>query len=241
MRNGRTRMLLPALAVVAVLVAFAGAARAEGPHIDINRATSEDLQQIKGIGAKTAAKILAHRDERGGFTSLRQLTEVKGIGAKTLAKIACRFYVPAEGPLPCGDSSEGKETKPAGVTEGGKVNLNLADADGLTRLPGIGEKKAAAIIAYREAHGAFDSVDELQNIKGFGAKTVERLAPHLVLKVRINEATKGELAALGFRNADKILEYRVIVGRFHNRKDLEQIPGMDKELLDKVEDLLSFE
>ena len=55
------------------------------------------------------------------------------------------------------------------------VNINTADAATLAaRLNGIGESKAEAIVAYREEHGAFKSVDQLAQVKGVGLKTVER-------------------------------------------------------------------
>jgi competence protein ComEA len=49
----------------------------------------------------------------------------------------------------------------AGATQGPLIDLNAADADELSTLPGIGEVRAAAIIASREADGPFASVDEL--------------------------------------------------------------------------------
>ena len=55
------------------------------------------------------------------------------------------------------------------------VNLNTADAVTLEReLSGIGEKKAQAIVEYREAHGAFTSVDELLEVKGIGEAILTR-------------------------------------------------------------------
>ena len=53
------------------------------------------------------------------------------------------------------------------------VNLNTASAEQLTALVGIGPTKALAIVAWREAHGPFKSVDQLIGIKGIGLKTVE--------------------------------------------------------------------
>lgn len=55
------------------------------------------------------------------------------------------------------------------------INLNEADLMMLQSLSGIGPKKAEAIIAYREEHGSFQSIDELKNISGIGAETVEKL------------------------------------------------------------------
>ncbi len=56
-----------------------------------------------------------------------------------------------------------------------KVNLNTADAATLQReLTGIGEVKAQAIVAYRDEHGDFASVDELLEVKGIGEATLEK-------------------------------------------------------------------
>ncbi len=48
----------------------------------------------------------------------------------------------------------------------GKVNLNTATREQLMTLPGIGEAKADAILAYRMEHGSFSSIEEIQNISG---------------------------------------------------------------------------
>jgi len=54
------------------------------------------------------------------------------------------------------------------------VDINTADAQTLAALDGIGAAKAEAIIAYRQQHGPFASVDQLVDVKGIGDKTVER-------------------------------------------------------------------
>ncbi len=55
-------------------------------------------------------------------------------------------------------------------TAAGKIDINSASAETLMLLPGIGEVRAAAIIAYREAHGGFGSVSELLEIEGIGPR-----------------------------------------------------------------------
>jgi competence protein ComEA len=52
------------------------------------------------------------------------------------------------------------------------VNINTADIEELTKLKGIGEKKAEAILAWRKANGDFKSVDQLLEVKGIGEATL---------------------------------------------------------------------
>lgn len=56
-----------------------------------------------------------------------------------------------------------------------KVDINSAGVDELMRLPGIGETLARRIVAYREEHGPFGSVGELENVEGIGEKTIARI------------------------------------------------------------------
>ncbi|MFC4819328.1 ComEA family DNA-binding protein [Dokdonella ginsengisoli] len=54
-----------------------------------------------------------------------------------------------------------------------QVDLNRADAKMLAEaMTGVGLTKAEAIVAYRDAHGPFRSIDELAKVKGIGAKTI---------------------------------------------------------------------
>ena len=57
----------------------------------------------------------------------------------------------------------------------GEIRINSADAETLTQLPGIGESKAAAIIAEREANGPFRYPEDLAAVSGIGDKTVAAL------------------------------------------------------------------
>jgi competence protein ComEA len=59
--------------------------------------------------------------------------------------------------------------------ENPKINLNAATAQELDTLPGIGPAYAERIIAYRDQHGGFSSIEELQDIAGIGPKTYEKL------------------------------------------------------------------
>ena len=62
------------------------------------------------------------------------------------------------------------------------VDINTADISILAgAIDGVGEKKAATIIAYRDAHGPFNNVDELSKVKGIGAATVDRNRHNLIV------------------------------------------------------------
>lgn len=61
------------------------------------------------------------------------------------------------------------------LASSGPVNINAADVITLAReLKGIGPARAAAIVAYRQQHGQFRSVDELALIKGIGKSVIDR-------------------------------------------------------------------
>jgi competence protein ComEA len=59
------------------------------------------------------------------------------------------------------------------------VDLDVADSAALVTLPGIGPALARRIVADRQAHGAFGSLQALQRVRGVGPKLAERLAPRV--------------------------------------------------------------
>ena len=72
-------------------------------------------------------------------------------------------------------TESGEDTRPDSLLPGERIDVNTADVYDLQRLPGIGEKRALDIIAWREEHGPFRTVDELTEISGIGPATLEGL------------------------------------------------------------------
>lgn len=64
------------------------------------------------------------------------------------------------------ERSSASDSQADTMTTGGLINLNTAGREELMTLPGIGEAKADAILAYRAEHGSFSSIEEIRNISG---------------------------------------------------------------------------
>ncbi|MCI7657456.1 ComEA family DNA-binding protein [Anaerotignum sp.] len=62
-------------------------------RINLNTASKEELMLLDGIGEKMAERILAYREEYGPFAKIEDIQNVKGIGEKTYAKIAGKLTV----------------------------------------------------------------------------------------------------------------------------------------------------
>ena len=87
---------------------------------------------------------------------------------------------PEEPPAPDPSlETAGEDGRPDSLLPGEVINVNAAGAGDLDRLPGIGPAKAEAILAYREEHGPFQTVDGLLEVSGIGPVTLENLRPYV--------------------------------------------------------------
>lgn len=153
-------------------------ARPLGPdeRIDADQATAAELARLPRVGLALAKKIVADREARGPFGGPGGLDRVPGVGPGLLATIgphlAFSAALPATAPGPI------SATQPSAQAEGPgsePIDLNLADAALLDRLPGVGPARARAIVAFRQANGPFRAVQDLSRVPGFGPAALARL------------------------------------------------------------------
>jgi competence protein ComEA len=155
-----------------------------GP-LDLNRASAVELRNVPGLGPALAERIVEQRRRQGEFRRVEDLRRVKGVGVKTLERIRPFLHVEADtGVEPASVSAEAPAASPAGgskkPTLAEKIDVNRAGEAELRRLPGIGPTLSARIVAARKQR-PFATVDELRRVKGIGAKTLERLRPHVTV------------------------------------------------------------
>lgn len=150
--------------------------------VDLNTAGREELLQLPGVGPNLADAILTHRSTVGRFDSVDDLNDVNGVGDKTLAKLRPLLTVTE----PTVEKLERKKAvpPPAAVVKTGKIqpgeppiDVNTASEAELMRLPKVGPVLAKAIAAARP----FKSVDDLDRVKGIGAKTLDGLRPFVTV------------------------------------------------------------
>lgn len=153
-------------------------ARPLGPdeRIDADRASAAELARLPRIGLALAKRIVADRESRGPFGGPDGLDRVAGVGPGLLATIGPHLAFSASpaaaNPAPI---TPIQPSAPAQAAEPGMVDLNLADAASLDRLPGIGPARARAIVAYRQVNGPFRAVQELSRVPGVGPAALARL------------------------------------------------------------------
>ncbi len=142
---------------------------------DINAATAEALQRVRGIGAAKARDIITFREQHGPFGSLDELASVRGIGPATIENFrAAGFCVSGEAHEVAAEPVGTDDSEATTVdSEPECIDINTAGVDQLQIVSGIGSAKAQAVIAFREQFGPFGSLDELTSVRGIGPSTVE--------------------------------------------------------------------
>ena len=115
-------------------------------------------------------------DRAGGFTPD---ADKKVINLAVKVSDEMMIYVPRIGEIeppllasPMSGNDSGKD----------RININTATQQEFETLPGIGPAKASTFIQYREEHGPFATLEEIQNISGVGEKTFEKLKEYIYVQ-----------------------------------------------------------
>ena len=133
--------------------------------------------------AQTSTAGLAAASKTPSTTSGFRLIETEKPPADT--SVVSRADAPAEtaasGTTEAKTMAAAETTTAAKSTTPGVININTASQSQLETLPGIGPVKAAAIVAYRQEHGAFKSVEDLVKVSGIGKKTLENIRDQITV------------------------------------------------------------
>ena len=128
--------------------------------IFINKADSVQWESLPGIGPALAHRIVAYREKLGGFVSVDQLTEVWNLPDSVFQKIKNR--------LKSDDFYQKMDINSCGKTEFG-------------RHPYFGFRLAKIIVNYREQHGLFQTLEDIQKIALIDKIQFERMRPYLTI------------------------------------------------------------
>ena len=151
-------------AVDAIAAASGAAADADLDRVNLAGALSDGVQIYVPHRGETAAP--AQIQPNGGTANAGQGNAANG-AAQNGASQGGTQPQPARTLTPAGTAQKGSTP----------VNINTATAEELQTLPRIGPAMAQRIIAWREAHGGFRSVDELDAVPGIGPSMLENLRP----------------------------------------------------------------
>ncbi|WP_018752726.1 ComEA family DNA-binding protein [Paenibacillus sanguinis] len=138
------------------------------------RATSSGEVQVN-VNAMSAAK--AETEEGQPSTSSAAVAQSAGKSEAAASDIQENIVGVASGSTVPGDTAETHKQ----VVDSSLISINQAGLLELQDIPGVGEKKAQAIMDYRDAHGGFTSIEELTEVKGIGDKMLAKMKPYIRL------------------------------------------------------------
>ena len=130
--------------------------------IELNSATKEQLKKIRGIGEKTAERLIVYRTKLGGYSNLNQLDDVYGLDSTIKNNKTTYFIINTE------------------VLS--KIRINNITFKELLYHPYCDYNTTKKIINYREMHGDFISIEQILENNLIKAKQYRKIAPYLTLK-----------------------------------------------------------
>ncbi|WP_078379630.1 helix-hairpin-helix domain-containing protein [Sutcliffiella halmapala] len=119
-------------------------------------------------------RVIDAVEKAGGFL---ENADTRKVNLASLLVDEMVIYVPEEGE----EIDESQLTHSVTSTnekesvDGAKININTATEEELTKISGVGPAKAKAIVTYRTENGLFKSIEEIVNVSGIGAKSLEKI------------------------------------------------------------------
>lgn len=129
--------------------------------LEINTASVEDLENLKGIGPFFAKQIIKYRDRLGGFAYKEQILEVWKMTIETYDKLIPQIEI---------DKSKIR-----------KLKINEVTPEELKNHPYLNWSQVNSIVKMRMQRTKFNAIDEIQESKLIDAETFEKLIPYLSL------------------------------------------------------------
>jgi competence ComEA-like helix-hairpin-helix protein len=152
---------------------------APGERINVDRASAQELARLPRVGLALAKRIVADRDSNGPFGGLEGLDRVSGVGPGMLKTLESHlsFSVGIGAAEEPGRLSPGPTTSPTKLPPSpiSPLDLNTATSAQLEQLPLIGPSLALRIIAWRERHGSFKTIDDLIMVPGISRRMADAI------------------------------------------------------------------
>lgn len=193
-----------------------------------------------GLREKTVRTIRNYLSKGGRFRKAEDLQNIWGLHPATAEKLIpfVRIETPPSTQALQKNTPYKQTFQPPAI-----LDINQADTSDWIALPGIGNKLAARIVAFREKLGGFHRPEQVGETYGLADSVFNKILPRLsvqtgsIRRININEASLDELKAhpyIRFNLANAVIQYRLQHGPFKSLTDLLNLAVMNEELLQKI-------
>lgn len=207
-----------------------------------------------GMSVAELDRLYAFRSGKHYVHSAVEFQQVTGISDSLLRQIASFFRFPdrtrTERNAAAGPSTSRMATAASGKPERVVRDLNLATAEALQSVHGIGTVLSHRIVRFRDALGGFMDDGQLYDVYGLDPEVVLRTLEYFrvfeqpqLAKINLNTATAEEIARLIYITypvAMEIVAYREQVGRIGSFNEIAQLEGFPAEKIDRIKLYLSL-
>lgn len=203
-----------------------------------NYASQKELLDL-GLSKKQVSQIINYRSKGGYFHQKEDFKKIYAITTEDYK--ALESYIQIDSKKESVDTLNKKKNI--------FININQASAKELTAIRGIGEKRSATIVKYRDLLGGFYHVNQLKEVYGMDAKVVDDNLAHLkvseqpkLVMLNINTLTIKELSEhpyISYNKARIIVNYRKVHGLFTHVNEIKTNNLLEDKDYSKIAPYLS--